>query len=49
MGQIKTLLDNLFEIEETIYLQDMDMEYELWLKQREAEQLAYEELLNDIK
>ena len=49
MGQIKTLLDNLFEIEETIYLQDMDMEYELWLKQKEQEQLAYEELLNDIK
>ena len=49
MGQIKKLLDTLFELEfdETEYPQDMDMDYEIWLQQKEAEQLAYEELLSD--
>ena len=49
MGQIKKLLDTIFELEfdETEYPQDMDMDYEIWLQQREQEQLAYEELLSD--
>lgn len=51
MGQIKTLLDNLFELEldETQYPDDLEMDYQLWLLQKEQEKLAYEELLGDIK
>ena len=49
MGQIKQLLDFIFEEEMVIYPEDMDLNYEQWLAQREAEQSAYEELLSDIK
>ena len=49
MGQMKKLLDTIFDIEETIYPQDMEIDYEIWLAQKEAEQLAYEELLADSK
>jgi len=51
MGQIKTLLDNIFELEldETKYPDDLQMDYEIWLLQKEAEKAAYEELLSDIK
>ena len=51
MGQIKTLLDNLFELEldESNYPDDLQMDYEIWVAQKEAEKLAYEELLSDIK
>jgi hypothetical protein len=51
MGQIKQLLDNLFELEldETQYPDDLQMDYEIWLLQKEQEKLAYEELLSDIK
>ncbi len=51
MGQIKTLLDNLFELEldESNYPDDLQMDYEIWVAQKEAEKLAYEELLADIK
>lgn len=49
MGQIKTLLDNIFELEldETKYPDDLQMDYEIWLLQKEQEKLAYEELLSD--
>jgi hypothetical protein len=49
MGQIKTLLDNLFEIEESIYPQDVELDYQEWLAQKQAEEAAYEEMLSDIK
>jgi hypothetical protein len=49
MGQIKQLLDFIFEEEMVTYPEDMDLNYEQWLAQREAEQSAYEELLSDIK
>ena len=51
MGQIKQLLDNLFELEldETQYPDDLQMDYEIWLLQKEQEKLAYEELLSDTK
>lgn len=49
MGQIKKLLDEIFELEfdETNYPQDMDMDYQIWLEQKQQEQLAYEEHLSD--
>lgn len=48
---MKQLLDNIFELEldETQYPDDLEMDYQLWLAQKEAEKLAYEELLSDIK
>ena len=51
MGQMKTLLDNIFELEldESNYPDDLEMDYQIWVAQREAEQSAYEELLSDIK
>ena len=51
MGQMKQLLDNLFELEldESNYPDDLQMDYEIWVAQKEAEKLAYEELLSDIK
>ena len=51
MGQMKTLLDNIFELEldESNYPDDLQMDYEIWVAQKEAEQSAYEELLSDIK
>jgi hypothetical protein len=51
MGQMKQLLDNLFELEldETKYPDDLQMDYEIWLLQKEQEKLAYEELLADSK
>ncbi len=51
MGQMKQLLDNLFELEldESIYPEDMELDYEIWIAQKEAEKSAYEELLADIK
>ena len=49
MGQMKLLLDNLFEIGDSIYPDDLELDYEIWLAQKEAEQAAYEELLSDIK
>ena len=47
----KQLLDNLFDLElnESKYPDDLQMDYELWLLQKEAEKAAYEELLADIK
>lgn len=49
MGQIKKLLDTIFEIEfeTTNYPEDMDLDYQLWLEQRKCEQEAYEEHLSD--
>jgi hypothetical protein len=49
MGQIKTLLDNIFEFEldESTYPDDLHMDYEIWVLQKEAEKAAYEELLAD--
>ena len=49
MGQTKKLLDAIFELEfdETSYPEDMDMDYEIWLAQKEAEKSAYEEHLAD--
>jgi len=37
MGQIKTLLDNIFELElnESKYPDDLQMDYEIWLLQKE--------------
>jgi len=51
MGQMKQLLDNLFELEldESNYPDDLQMDYEIWVLQKEAEKSAYEELLSDIK
>jgi hypothetical protein len=51
MGQIKQLLDNIFELEleESQYPDDLEMDYQIWLLQKEQEKLAYEELLSDIK
>lgn len=51
MGQIKKLLDTIFEIEfeTTNYPDDMDMDYQIWLEQKKAEQAAYEEMLADSK
>ena len=51
MGQMKQLLDNIFELEldESKYPDDLQMDYELWLLQREAEKAAYEEHLADSK
>ena len=49
MGQIKQLLDFIFEEEMVIYPEDMDLNYEQWLAQKEQEKLAYEELLADTK
>ena len=44
MGQIKRLLDN----EDVIFPDDMDMEYQKWVEENEAELPAYEEHLADI-
>lgn len=49
MGQTKRLLDEIYELETTIYPDDMDLDYENWLEQRQAEQSAYEEMLSDTK
>jgi hypothetical protein len=49
MGQIKQLLDFIFEEEMVTYPEDMDLNYEQWLAQKEQEKLAYEELLSDTK
>lgn len=49
MGQTKKLLDAIFELEESIYPEDMELDYEIWVAQKEAEQSAYEELLSDTK
>jgi hypothetical protein len=51
MGQMKQLLDNLFELEldESTYPDDLHMDYEIWVLQKEAEKAAYEELLADSK
>ena len=51
MGQMKQLLDNIFELEldESNYPDDLHMDYEIWVLQKEAEKSAYEELLSDIK
>lgn len=51
MGQIKKLLDTIFEIEfeTTNYPDDMDMDYQMWLEQKKCEQAAYEEMLADSK
>ena len=51
MGQTKKLLDAIFELEldESNYPDDLEMDYQIWVAQREAEQSAYEELLSDIK
>ena len=49
MGQIKKLLDTIFEIEfeTTNSPEDMDMDYAIWLEQKKAEQAAYAEHLSD--
>lgn len=49
MGQTKKLLDEIYELETTIYPDDMDLDYDNWLAQKEAEKLAYEEMLADTK
>jgi hypothetical protein len=50
MGQTKRLLDEIYELETTItYPDDMDLDYENWLEQKQQEQLAYEEMLSDTK
>lgn len=51
MGQMKQLLDAIFELEldESRYPDDLEMDYQIWLAQKEAEKSAYEELLGDIK
>jgi hypothetical protein len=51
MGQMKQLLDNLFDLEldESKYPDDLQMDYEIWLLQKEQEKLAYEEMLSDIE
>jgi len=50
MGQTKKLLDEIYELETTItYPDDMDLDYENWLAQKQAEQSAYEEMLADSK
>ena len=46
MGQTKKLLE---EIETIILPDDLDFDYESWLAQKEAEKLAYEEMLADSK
>jgi hypothetical protein len=47
MGQMKKLLDEIMDLDTSIYPEHLEMDYEIWLAQREAEQLAYEELLSD--
>jgi hypothetical protein len=47
MGQTKKLLDAIFELDESIYPEDMELDYEIWLAQKEAEKTAYEEMLTD--
>jgi hypothetical protein len=51
MGQTKKLLDEIWELENdlTNYPDDMDRDYEMWVAQKEAEKLAYEEMLADSK
>jgi hypothetical protein len=51
MGQTKKLLDAIFELEldESNYPDDLQMDYEIWVLQKEQEKLAYEELLADTK
>ena len=48
---MKQLLDNIFELEldESKYPDDLQMDYEIWLAQREAEKNAMEEMMGDIK
>lgn len=50
MGQIKKLLDEIFDVEfdTTNYPEDMDMDYQIWLEQKKCEQAAFEEHLSDI-
>jgi hypothetical protein len=49
MGQIKRLLDDLLLEETYLFPDDLHMDYEIWVLQKEAEKSAYEELLADIK
>ena len=50
MGQIKRLLDELFEVENYVFSDDTDMDYKsIQDKQYEAEYSAYEEMLADSK
>jgi hypothetical protein len=56
MGQTKRLLDEIWELENDItnYPDDLDRDYEIWVAQKEQEQLeaeyaAYEEMLSDTK
>jgi len=56
MGQTKRLLDEIWELENDItnYPDDLDRDYEMWVAQKEQEQLeaeyaAYEEMLSDTK
>lgn len=35
------------QVQEIVYPDDLDHEYEMWLEQKKAEQSAYEELLSD--
>ena len=50
MGQTKKLLDTIFDLEfdDTSYPDDMDIDYQIWLEQKEAELSAYEEHLSDL-
>jgi hypothetical protein len=49
MGQTKKLLDTIFEFEfdETSYPDDLDMDYAIWLTQKQEEESAYEQHLMD--
>jgi hypothetical protein len=50
MGQMKQLLDNIFELElnESQYPDDLQMDFELWLLQKERQEclLSEEKVLN---
>ena len=49
MGQIKKLLDELFEEDVFTFPDDLDMDYKsIRERQYEAEYAAYEEMLSDI-
>jgi hypothetical protein len=50
MGQIKKLLDELFEEDVYTFPDDFDMDYKsIRDKQLEAEYAAYEEMLSDVR
>ena len=38
MGQMKKLLDTIMELDESIYPDDLHMDYEIWLFQKEQQE-----------